>query len=219
MVADLTAISSQDATQIAEWIRKAVGVAEQSREVYDPLKKAIMAMQSDAAAARLWPSWSSSQPGFQAALDEWEQIAATAERVLLESGNSTFSVKRGENFFPLPVSIEGPPVDVDGKETIDQKRIIYLLFGIRTASNSVFNAECTRRIVLRFADRLQTGGFEEADCFSFRPYCTSDGKPIWRDDKGHFFDTRTLVEDGLKLLTAITHKAINRQKITSAISQ
>lgn len=215
MVANLTAISSQDAGQIAEWIRKAVGVAEQSREVYDPLKKAIMAMQSDAASARLWPSWSSSQPGFQAALNEWEQIAVTAERVLLESGNSTFSIQRGENNpVPLPISIEGPPVDIDGRETIDEKRIIYLLFTIRTASNSVFNAECTRRIVLRFADYFQTGGFEEAACFSFRPYCTSDGKPIWRDDKGNFFDTRTLVEDGLKLLTAITHKAVTLQKIT-----
>jgi hypothetical protein len=24
-----------------------------------------------------------------------------------------------------------------------------------------------------------------------------DGRPIWRDDKGHSFDTRKLVEDGL----------------------
>jgi hypothetical protein len=215
MVADLTAFPSQDANQIGDWIRRAVGVAEQSRKVYDPLKKAILALQQDIAAARLWPSWSSKTEGVQAVLDEWGQIATLAEDALQRSDNSTFSVKQDQSYWPQVISIEGPPFDVDGKETIDEKRIIYALFNMKAASNTVYNGECTRRIVLRFADQFQSQKFEEAaECFSFQPYCTSDGKPIWRDSKGHFFETQRLVEDALRVLTEITHKAVRREIIT-----
>jgi hypothetical protein len=211
MVSDLTAYSSQEPAEIAKWIRSAVGVAEQSREVYNPLKKAILALQSDITAARLWQSWSHKE-GVKAVFDEWEHIPAAAERVLQEIGNSTFSIHRGQNTFLPAISIEGPHVDVDGKETIDEKRIIYLLFNINTASNSVYNAKCDRRIVLRYADPWNKV-FEEAHRLSFMPYCTAEGEPIWRDDKGSFLDTRKLVEDGLMLLIDITHRACRGEVI------
>ena len=213
MLHDLTAISSKDPAQIAGWISKAVGVAEQSREVHDPLKRALAALQSDVAAATLWRSWSASDDGAKAVLDEWERIAETANRILSDGNNTLFSVSRGEVYSPKPIIIEGKPVFVDGEERVDGLRIIYLLFSIRTATNIVSHAECTQQLILRTIDPF-TKRFEEAHSLSFKPYCTSDGKPIWRMGPGKFVDTRQLVEAALQLLIEITHKAQNLGRIT-----
>jgi hypothetical protein len=142
MVADLTAFASQIPADIAKWIRSAVGVAEQSRTVNDPLKNAVSQLQSDIKAKRLWETWAH-QDGVKAIRDEWEKIVTVAQTLLNEMDNSTFSIDRGQGYAPQPITIEGPPVDVDGKETVDEKRIIYLLFTIRTASNTVYNAHCS----------------------------------------------------------------------------
>jgi hypothetical protein len=210
---DVPAIVSTDPNRIAEGIKFAVGIGEQARTVLSPLGRKFREFQGTVETLERYRSWSISSDGFQAVHAEWDRVEMLAKQVLQQHNESRFQVSAGTGYGGMVrwIGVKGFSFTLN-PNSIDGSRVLNLRFDLQ--GSSIPSMKCRRQIFFDppalFFNRIPP---EIADEFEFAPYCTGDGRPVWREASKPSFETETLVEKGFDKLLDIAHRLANGEPV------
>jgi TIR domain len=205
MLADIPAIVSIDPRVISGEIRLAVGVGEQAREQYGPLSEARKQVTETLAMEQAFNQIAHTPEGVARFKQTWENIKRLCETEVSSFGDpSPFRLHESGPSYPPFIAVNSPPIEVDN---FNRTQLRFQLHNI--ASNTIYRSKMTRRVLLINSDPLEQVHAHLVSDDAFEVYCDPEKNLIWRDKDRKLWMTKTIVEEGLKLLYDRTNDAKN----------
>jgi TIR domain len=210
ILADIPAIVSIDPSTIADGIRFAVGVGEQAKEQYGPLARARQQLQGTLAMETAYNQIAYTSEGVNRLQQEWQNLKQMChDNVSAFGAGSPFRVHESRPDYPLFVAVDSPLIQI---EDFNRLQLRFQLHNV--ASNSIHGVKLRRCILLINVDPFEQVEAHFANDATFEVYCDADKTPIWRDNERKLWPSRTVIEDGFKLLYDRTDDAKNGRLFT-----
>jgi hypothetical protein len=205
ILADIPAIVSIDPSTMADGIRFAVGVGEQAKEQYSPLARARQQLQGTLAMETAYNQIAYTTEGVSRVKQEWQNLMQMChDNVSAFGAGSPLRVHESRPNYPLFIAVDSPPIQIDDFNRIQLRFQLH-----NVASTAIHGVKLRRCILLINVDPFERVEAHFANDATFEVYCDADKAPIWRDKDRKLWPTRTVVEDGFKLLYDRTDDAKN----------